>query len=102
MCQGSHSNGKGEFCLLGWAEAVFLQKSETYPYNKDFKRLGYDRVMKALLSAAHRLNLHDLGWTASVMKINDSVCQSNAMRARVWNKGMAILGYTEGNPETAK
>jgi hypothetical protein len=98
-----HQQINGQCCLLGHAQNVFLpdyDKPDGHAYEGDFQERGFGRVMSALITAAERGGV--MGSGTSVWFLNDERCADDQMRADVWNKAMAILGYTEGNPEVAK
>ena len=83
FCRGTYHHGT-KSCLLGHANNFI---SPCGPKSAE--------VHAAIVNA-----MWDFGWRG--FWIDDFVdCRNNSLRlfAKVWNKAMAKLGYTEGNPE---
>ena len=87
-------------CLMGWVRNVFIRVYKGTPLCTD-KRLRdvYEAIRKAGQEVSER---YRASGCSGITTLNDTYCESNAERARVWNLAMVFLGYTEGNPETER
>jgi len=93
MIQGEmHSQSGNRHCLLGWGHTVFPNcVNSTLTGNQ---LVG--KAREALIDAVKEVSgpcRH-----LSVIHLND--VYPRRVAARVWNRAMYLLGYTEGNPES--
>lgn len=79
MCKGSYSRGK-RHCLEGHALRAL---GSTYTI------WAWSKLRDAIAIAAR---------SSYIAEFNDS--HTLATNARVWNRALYLLGYTEGNPES--
>lgn len=84
FCKGILFNENGQRCLMGWLESEFKGVSEV---------CGLDLL---LLSECKSVAKKPMRY---VCDFNDSPKRSMKTLARVWNRFIARLGYTKGNPE---
>lgn len=80
-------------CLLGWVDDTFRVLSA--------HRCKAEKALaKAIKGELSDKNPYTLKSTIGcITSYNDCPATSLADRQRVWNKAMAALGYTEGNPQ---
>lgn len=76
-------------CLLGWA----TQTCETYPYSNNYKLNKFKNAIYKAMSEVISCGM-------AIVAFNDEKKYSKEFLARVWNRAMYLLGYTEGNPES--
>lgn len=107
---GGYSNSRHtKFCLLG-----HVNKLVTGDPNLDVCVAGQRIARETFANAIVKASEHFLGAPVcsdcfySIDVINDDVCPkvtrklglpANSLHARIWNLGMALLGYTVNNPE---
>lgn len=84
-----HSSSGKSHCLHGWGHTVF--PAFTGEVRGSTLQL-FGEPLKALKDAMTETDITD-----SIVILND--CCPRAFSARVWNRAMYLLGYTEGNPE---
>lgn len=80
LCEHRLQGRNGSRCLYGHVSQLPMPQQE----------FVWDR-----LTAYIRV----VGYGPSVVSFNDDHGVSRPLRARIWNKVVADLGYTEGNPE---
>ena len=96
--RGGYNGPDGTHCLFGWVVSVFdidPMDLATFDDRRPEGLLGralYDACLK--LSPKHMPK----GYYVFSYK-NDNRRNTKADIARAWNRAMAELGYTEGNPE---
>lgn len=84
----THYDGPcGTHCLLGWVQEAFPG------YFHDKVENAIERTMQESSNATHRKFAH-----FGIVYMNDAIL-TKKQAADVWNKAMARLGYTEGNPQ---
>jgi hypothetical protein len=81
--RGDLDGPRGTHCLLGWGLETFHDESARHEAR---------RAMKQHIETVY----------SSVGVFNDDADNPKTEIARVWNRAMADLGYTEGNPEAPK
>ena len=92
ICKRRHTN-RETHCLLGWMDTVFLTKHDRYvPGRFDIRDKVRTALQRAIIKVASPA-------TSSIATFNDDPKTPYKTIAKVWNRAMALLGYTEGNPE---
>ncbi len=93
-------NGE-ERCLLGWMTKTFSTFGEDC--RMQVRSSIADEIEKMTakpMPSELRADINHRGYENSyIVKFNDDRKISNRVIATIWNKVMARLGYTEGNPD---
>lgn len=94
ICRGNFHRGE-KACLSGWVLTVI---NIQYPrFNDIIKRdCLQNKIRKSIMEEIIRIKSID---GPSIVLFNDNMLYSKKLIAQIWNKAMARLGYTEGNPE---
>ena len=79
LCKGSYGTNDIH-CLSGWMYEVFQD---------GLARADASRAIKQVAGADR------------IVEFNDAPGRKLSFLAKTWNRAMAVLGYTEGNPEKA-
>lgn len=87
FCRGSYGID-GVHCLGGWRMTIFRAEAG-------------EQVVVSASNAIHRA-IKETGRTyyGRIPLFNDNPKHPKTLLARVWNRAMYLLGYTEGNPES--
>lgn len=116
--KGILHNNKGQSCLLGQCEEAFPGNPFDDPYVDDIRVSTCGRkVISLIKEEIEKLKEHNKSvpgttefvyssshWKngVSISGFNDSPLVPKTILARLWNRVMAKMGYTEGNPEANK
>lgn len=87
FCRDQFVDRSGRACL-SWRVAT------------TFSHHHYDAVVHQLFRAAEMLGA--TGSYPSLVAYNDNRANPKSLVARIWNRAMAKLGYTVGNPEAKR
>lgn len=88
-----HSPSGRTHCLIGWAATTFRETYEKPPVINDGS--PFCVALAAIQSCFTRVEF--TGTHGYISNFNDGNPAKDV--ARIWNKAMTKLGYTEGNPE---
>lgn len=103
MMAGDYHNGDyTRRCLIGhqqiymWSIDIPLTEDQNNVANKisDAILISANKILKANYHTISQAN--DIGCSLAAQNMK---CSANVLRAKIWNLAVALLGYTEGNPE---
>jgi len=96
---GFNSSTNKTHCLLGWCNKEFPDSKWNRRAKSKIRQVinnecnfdGMDEIMYEMKISMNPID---------IIKFNDNYSTPRRLIARVWNRAMYLLGYTEGNPES--
>lgn len=95
ICQGPFEESERR-CTVAWAVDAFGISGDLLRFD------GHAKVIRKLCDSAaelHAAEADDARRHQAAYIYSDCLDNSTALVARIWNRAMCALGYTEGNPE---